>query len=160
MVHRSRSLYGYVVDRCTYLSLTQGRLSDDEELNRLTYKLLKQVRKSAVDCKFDKKKLRELGFKRDWFGLSYAFVNKRLGVLIKFPFLTCRGLPSKHCLPTVFAKSPLWKTRLAVIQPIADTTNLHEAARLLRRLGVDEEVVDFHEGNIGWFRGKPIIFDW
>lgn len=131
------------------------------------YEHLKGIRKVAIECKFDGRKLRRYGFVKTikHYG-RVVYVSKRFGVVIKFPYMTQFNIPSTHCIPTLFVSNPKYRGgfastgKFAVIQPLVSTKNKMSAMRKLEQIGAYLEVGDFHSENVGWYGKYPVMFDW
>jgi hypothetical protein len=88
-----------------------------------------------------------------------AFYNKKLGLVIKKPvFILEHRTPAKFRVPTYHIKDDY------VVQPLVSKKNLGPAVRKLRKQmkpylkkGI---FPDLHVGNVGWYNGKPLMFDW
>lgn len=88
-----------------------------------------------------------------------AFYNKSLGVVVKNPkFILDHRTPVSLRVPTVKLGDG-W-----VAQPLVRKTELGEALRSLKqdlkpylKKGI---FPDIHRGNVGWYEGKPLLFDW
>lgn len=88
-----------------------------------------------------------------------AYYNKSLGIVVKRPaFIMEPRTPSFLCVPTTKLR------RGWVVQPIVQKTRLKEAVRRLneqlepyRKQGY---APDLHAQNVGWYKNKPLMFDW
>lgn len=88
-----------------------------------------------------------------------AYYNRGLGIIVKRPACILEPrTPSFLCVPT---------TKLArgwVVQPIVQKTRLKEAVGVLeRQLKPYRDMgyaPDLHHGNVGWYKNKPLMFDW
>jgi hypothetical protein len=88
-----------------------------------------------------------------------AYYNKKLGVVIKHQnFILDEKTPRKFRVPTYSLDQEY------VIQPIVEKKNLALAVSILRekikpylKRGI---FPDLHVGNVGWYKGKPLMFDW
>lgn len=88
-----------------------------------------------------------------------AFYHRGLGIIVKRPALILEpSIPSHLIVPTVKLRNG-W-----VVQPIVKKTRLKEAVRRLeRKLKSYREqgmTPDLHVGNVGWYKGEPLMFDW
>lgn len=88
-----------------------------------------------------------------------AFYNRSLGIIVKRPACILEDrTPSHLCVPTRKLRNG-W-----VVQPIVKKTRLKEAVkRLERKLKPYREqgmTPDLHTGNVGWYKGEPLMFDW
>jgi hypothetical protein len=89
-----------------------------------------------------------------------AYYNKKLGVVIKFQyFILDSRTPNKFKVPTFKLDNDGY-----VVQPIVEKKNLALAVSKLRtkikphlKRGI---FPDLHVGNVGWYKGKPLMFDW
>lgn len=88
-----------------------------------------------------------------------VYYNKKLGIVVKRPaWILDPHTPSFLCVPTVKLQ------RGWVVQPIVKKTRLKEAVRLLekqlkpyRKQGY---CPDLHAQNVGWYKNKPLMYDW
>ena len=88
-----------------------------------------------------------------------AFYNKKLGLVIKKPvFILESRTPVKFRVPTYQLKNDY------IVQPLVSRKNLGLAVRKLRnqlkpylKRGI---FPDLHTGNVGWYKNKPLMFDW
>jgi len=92
-----------------------------------------------------------------------VFFSKKLGVVVKRPYLTGRKLTkrqAKYLIPTLtFTNS---KGRCPwFVQPLCTATE-KAGDRAYRFFSARESLSfgDLHEGNVGYYRGKPVIFDY
>ena len=88
-----------------------------------------------------------------------AYYHRGLGIIVKRPACILEDrIPSYLKVPTVNLRNG-W-----VVQPIVKKTRLKEAVRRLeRKLKPYREQglhPDLHVGNVGWFKGEPLMFDW
>lgn len=86
-----------------------------------------------------------------------AFYHEGLGIVLKNPrFIMEHRTPLIIRVPTIKLNDG-W-----VIQPIAVKTNLKEAVDTIKKqLNKHKGVFpDIHVGNVGWYNGKPLLFDW
>lgn len=86
-----------------------------------------------------------------------AFYHNGLGVVLKCPrFIMEPRTPLILRVPTINLGDG-W-----VVQPIALKTNLKEAVtQIQKKLKKFNGIVpDIHVGNVGWFDGKALLFDW
>lgn len=86
-----------------------------------------------------------------------VYLNKKLGIVIKKPnFVLNRLTPLRVRVPTI----KLDKNWLGwVAQPYCEKTNTKLATKLLRN-ELGNIHCDLHVGNVGWYMGKPMMFDW
>ena len=88
-----------------------------------------------------------------------AYYNKKLGVVIKNQnFVLDAKTPRKFRVPTYYLDQDY------LIQPLVEKKNLALAVSKLRsklkpylKRGI---FPDLHVGNVGWYKGKPLMFDW
>lgn len=86
-----------------------------------------------------------------------AFYNKKYGTVVKRPkFIMDSRTPKQLRVPT-FNLGDGW-----VVQPFVKKTNLKAAVNQ-----INEELKkyprikpDVHTGNVGWYDGKAVLFDW
>ncbi len=84
-----------------------------------------------------------------------VYACRELGLLVKLPnFILRPDTPKKVRVPTIRVGDD-W-----VVQPIVERKNLKEAVKLIRAQLNPNIVYDLHEGNVGWYQGKPVMFDW
>lgn len=86
-----------------------------------------------------------------------AFYNKTYGMVVKRPkFIMDRRTPRHLRVPTINLNDG-W-----VLQPIVKKTRLKEAVRLINNELKNYPKIkpDLHTGNVGWYDGKPLMFDW
>ena len=88
-----------------------------------------------------------------------AYYHHGLGIVVKRPALILEPrTPSFLCVPTTKLR------RGWVVQPIVKKTRLKEAVGvLLRQLApyiAKGYAPDLHRGNVGWYKNKPLMFDW
>jgi hypothetical protein len=88
-----------------------------------------------------------------------AYYNKKLGVVIKRPVLILEErTPKKFRVPTYELKDDY------ILQPLISKKDLGGALVKLRKemkpyikKGI---FPDLHRGNVGWYNGEPLMFDW
>lgn len=88
-----------------------------------------------------------------------AFYNHKLGIIVKHPACILEPrIPSYLKAPTINLRDG-W-----VVQPILKKTRLKLAVKRLekqlkpyRKQGMTP---DLHTGNVGWYKNKPLMFDW
>jgi hypothetical protein len=88
-----------------------------------------------------------------------AYYNKKLGVVIKKPvFILEHRTPNKFRVPTFELKDDY------ILQPLVSKKNLGDALVKLRKdmkPYINKGIFpDLHKGNVGWHKGKPVMFDW
>mgnify|MGYP003341120851 FL=1 len=89
-----------------------------------------------------------------------AYYNKKLGIVIKHQhFILETRTPKEFRVPTFKLDNGGY-----VAQPIVEKKNLALAVSKLReklkphlKRGI---FPDLHVGNVGWYKGKPLMFDW
>ncbi len=87
-------------------------------------------------------------------GVIYIHQKKR--IVVKMPNI-CYGKP-RAAITTV----RFWKgDELIFIQPLCCTKKSRLAQKLLGiDMGLHGDCHDLHSGNVGWYKGKPVVFDW
>jgi hypothetical protein len=88
-----------------------------------------------------------------------GYYHRKWGIIIKNPKLILDpDLPDKYKVPTVELGNG-W-----VMQPIVKKVELKRAVDILRK---DMEKYlktgaypDLHYGNVGWYKNRPVMFDW
>ncbi len=102
--------------------------------------------------------IKQLGFKKlrrndNCFAMVYS--NGKL--IIKTDFCECDERPKYYSCPTfdfTCKEGYLWR-----IQPLCERRNSTKAFEILdKKLGLDW--IDGAPRNCGWYKGKPVIFDW
>jgi len=86
-----------------------------------------------------------------------AYYNKAFGMVVKRPkFILDKRTPKHLRAPTV-SLGDGW-----VIQPFVKKTNLKAAVNQIRAELKKYPSIkpDVHVGNVGWYDGKPVLFDW
>jgi hypothetical protein len=87
-----------------------------------------------------------------------AFYNKTYGMVVKRPnFIMDKRTPLKLRVPTVNLGNG-W-----VLQPLVKKTNLKQAVDQIKmqlKNNYPNINPDLHVGNVGWYEGKPLMFDW
>lgn len=86
-----------------------------------------------------------------------AFYNKRYGTVVKRPkFIMDKRTPLYLRVPTINLGDG-W-----VLQPIVKKTNLKKAVKEIKSALKKHSNInpDIHVGNVGWYEGKPLMFDW
>ncbi len=86
-----------------------------------------------------------------------AFYNKKVGLVVKLPACIIEHrTPEELRIPTTNLGDG-W-----VSQPIALKTNLRAACEAIRKKLKNHPGIfpDVHTGNVGWYNGKPVLFDW
>ena len=89
-----------------------------------------------------------------------AYYNKTEDMVIKLQnFINDDRTPLKFRVPTVKLDNNGY-----VVQPLVEKRNLTEALKILRvkmkpyfKRGI---FPDLHRYNIGWYKNKPLMFDW
>lgn len=84
-----------------------------------------------------------------------VYVVKQYGLVIKQPnFIMSPPPPHPEVLiPTVKLRDG-W-----VVQPVANRAKKRMAALMIRKI-IGEYFTDLHPDNVGWVKGKPVMFDW
>lgn len=88
-----------------------------------------------------------------------AFYCKKLGVVIKKPvFILEPRTPKKFRVPTYELKDGF------ILQPLVSKKNLGLAVKKIQA-GLKPHLKrgifpDLHVGNVGWYKGEPLMFDW
>ncbi len=88
-----------------------------------------------------------------------AYKHEELGIVVKRPACILDDrTPKKLRVPTISLGGG-W-----VAQPVVQKTNLKRAAEIIRRRAKPYQKFkifpDIHTGNVGWYRGKAVLFDW
>lgn len=86
-----------------------------------------------------------------------AYYNKKLGLVVKkFAFILDDDTPKSLRVPT-FDLGNGW-----VLQPMVKKNNLKAAKeQISKKLKKYPKIgPDLHTGNVGWYNGKPLMFDW
>ena len=86
-----------------------------------------------------------------------AYYNENLGLVVKkFAFILDDNTPKSVRVPT-YDLGNGW-----VLQPMVQKINLKAAkdaiASKLKKY--PNVTADIHVGNVGWYNGKPVMFDW
>lgn len=125
---------------------------------KLTKKQIKDLNEVADDLANDFKVAGWRKFKSTYRNID-AYGNKQLGLVIKCPALILEPrTPLSVRVPTV-SLGDGW-----VAQPFVERTRLKAAKEALR--GKLKPLLkagfcpDLHVGNVGWYKGKPVMFDW
>lgn len=97
-------------------------------------------------------------FKSTYRGVT-AYYNKKLGIVVKVPhFILEPRTPLFLRVPTIKLDDE-W-----VAQPLLRKTDLRRALTMLRKSlkpYLDKGIFpDIHAQNVGWYNGKPLLFDW
>ena len=86
-----------------------------------------------------------------------AFYHKRCGLVVKRPkFIMDSRTPKYLRVPTAVLEDG-W-----VVQPLVKKINLKAAVNQIRTELKKYPSIkpDVHVGNVGWYDGKPVLFDW
>lgn len=85
---------------------------------------------------------------------ALVYCNVTLGLILKQPnFIMTPTTPLRVRIPTIYLGDGWY------VQPLAERKNTSEACRLIRaQLG--NFCTDLHRYNVGWWNGKPVMFDW
>lgn len=98
--------------------------------------------------------LRKYGFKKHPF--HACWINKKKRIVVKYGY-TLGPQPKKFSITTL-------KYKDISIQPMVNTTRVRLAKKILRKKmkleNYNIDNYDSHEGNIGWYRNRPVLFDW
>lgn len=107
--------------------------------------LLQKINREDIETELSKR-----GFKK----ISYRdiFMNKSERIVIKQSYLVGETPPDSIKIPTLTHKR--W-----FIQPIAITNKKKQVAKKII-LSKYPKATDLHSGNYGWYRNKPVVFDW
>lgn len=86
-----------------------------------------------------------------------AYYNKSFGMVVKRPKLILDKRTPKHLRAPTVSLGDGW-----VIQPFVKKTNLKAAVNQIRAELKKYPSIkpDVHVGNVGWYDGKPVLFDW
>lgn len=106
--------------------------------------------------------LADHGFKKSTRTYAQVWVNKRANIVVKKPYLICRRMPKlKNIIPTLWFRM---RGEDYFVQPLAKrhrpTQALNAFAKLNKIDWISDDIYDLHAGNIGWYKGKPMLFDW
>jgi len=90
---------------------------------------------------------------------TQVFACKELGIVFKKPnFILNPNTPKKVRIPTISIVHENigdgW-----VVQPIAKKVNTKLAVQIIREQ-LNGVFCDLHRWNVGWWNGKPYLFDW
>lgn len=88
-----------------------------------------------------------------------AFYSTKLGVVIKKPAcILDKYTPKKFRVPTYELIDGF------VVQPLVSKKHLALAVDIIREdmqpYFKRDGFPDLHVGNVGWYKGKPLMFDW
>ena len=88
-----------------------------------------------------------------------AYASKERGIVLKRPACILDDrTPKKLRVPTISIDNG-W-----VVQPIVRKTDLKLAVEIVRRRAKPYQKYkiypDIHTGNVGWYNGKAVLFDW
>lgn len=119
------------------------------------------------ECNFGLESLKKYGFKRlhkKYSEGNCVWVNKELEIVVKVPYICAHNTRMKGRIPTLsFQTDLMYPGSMCFIQPLAERHNLGEAERQIKRMNpecVDYGTEDISRRNCGWYKGKPVIFDW
>lgn len=94
----------------------------------------------------------------DWVRIcdrALVYRNKKIGMILKRPnYIDNPDVPKDVCVPTVQLNKRGW-----VVQPIVKKVDRKNAVQLIRKQLGDIKC-DLHHLNVGWYEGKPVMFDW
>ncbi len=114
--------------------------------------------KNWVKTLKDLKELNSNGFKkvRTLSSSGRIWVNREKKIVVKTPFLV-GNKPRKHAVPTV--RFSHFNGILIFVQPLVNTKKKYDAEAELE--GLKSCLFnDLHGGNVGYYKGKPVVFDW
>jgi hypothetical protein len=84
-----------------------------------------------------------------------VYLNKKRNLVVKCPrYIDNPYTPKKFRVPTIKLDEFGW-----VAQPYCQKVRRKEAVELLRKK-LKNCVCDLHHLNVGWYNGKPVLFDW
>lgn len=118
---------------------------------------LKELRKiaEAIDYEVNPPYPNRFG---EWVRISQrasVYKNKKRGLVVKRPnFIYSPMTPLKVRVPTIKLDKFGW-----VVQPFVARINTKRACALIRKQ-LGNFVSDLHHLNVGWYKGKPVMFDW
>ena len=96
----------------------------------------------------------EIGFRQICKRNPTVYKNQKLGLVVKqFHLIVAPNTPLRVRIPTVYL-GDFW-----VVQPLAIRKNAKEACSEIRK-SLGRFHTDLHEGNVGWLKKKPVMFDW
>lgn len=145
-----------------------------QELRVIASIVLRISRTTKCRVKF-RKSLNELGYRKSRNGVSDgAFVNKATGFVIKFPNICDDFCAPTRAIPTVSVDlrdmdefinlSHGRYCKLMMVQPCADISPkaIRRAMRAVRNSENEDREFgsDTHDGNVGLYKGMPVVFDW
>lgn len=88
-----------------------------------------------------------------------AYRNTKLGVVLKRPACILEPRTPKQFRVPTFSLENGW-----VVQPLVEKVNLGKAVKTIRKKMQTHLKrglwPDIHVGNVGWYKGKPLLFDW
>ena len=95
----------------------------------------------------------------NWYRMSKrvpAYRNKKLGLVIKRSnFILNPRTPLKVRVPSITLDQFDW-----VVQPYCERVKLDVAVQLIKKELSERHNSDLHPGNVGWYKKKPVMFDW
>lgn len=101
-----------------------------------------------------------------------VYKNKKLGVVVKRPYIVGWEPSKKVKVPTIkIGREPRYVDSCCLgccsqifIQPIVGRRNLDLAVEKLSEFESESTNNscggDFYRRNVGWYNGKPVVFDW
>lgn len=93
---------------------------------------------------------------------SSVYIHKKKRIVVKYPYIVNDYKPKKDTVPTLVltrVRSGYFREyRTIYIQPLIDTTGCVQAQHILNRK--HPRLYDIHNGNVGWYKKKPVLFDW
>jgi hypothetical protein len=118
--------------------------------------LLEELNQIAIELSKGNRVKGWCAYKRHGKPLS-AFYNKRIGWVVKCPVLILdQRTPLGVRVPTICLNMN-W-----VAQPIVQKIDLKKAMIIIKTklLGFEGIYPDLHTGNVGWYKGNAVMFDW
>ena len=95
----------------------------------------------------------------NWYRMSPrvpAYRNKERYLVIKRAnFILNKWTPLKVRVPTIKLDGYGW-----VVQPYCERYRLKEAIEVIHKQLRKNHGCDLHCGNVGWYMGRPVMFDW
>jgi hypothetical protein len=89
-----------------------------------------------------------------------VWINRTLGLVLKrfnYVLSNAEDLPPEVLLPTLELgeTSDVWWA-----QPLVSMVNRKKAVRKIKKRLTGRQFPDIHCSNVGWYKGKPYLFDW
>lgn len=88
--------------------------------------------------------------------LKWFWLNKKEKIIVKNPSLIDDCWPENFTVPTVETQDE--NNDIVFIQPLVNTKNKRRALSIL--IDKNFKLDDLHVDNVGWYKGKPVVFDW